>query len=548
MNTNTLYFFFTLFITTFLASAPKQADAQNPQFQGFIASDTTWQADTLEITGNVLIDTNVVLTVMPGTFVHILGFYAIETYGTVRAFGTPQQPIVFTRLDTLNHADTSTVAGGWHGIRFLPRSAPDTSFFRHCTISNGKAVVPGSWIPYYDKPGNMGANVYAVGFGSMVFEHCYIANGRAKSNGGGLHLRQGNYVLIDSCHFQYNHTYYTYGGGAYLDDIDLAVVQNSLFNNNTAYLLVTNFEGGHGSGVSVHQSWGLPTFTQIYTLIENNRFFNNKASAGAIYESCPDRIDVIGNVISNNYGNGITNGHSAPTTSVYANNTIVNNKHQLWGGIVTNSSSLRLINNIIWWNYKIPGILDNQIYHWSSPPPIVRYCNVQNGFPGEGNIAEEPLFVLPSPGQWPNHDGLLADWSLLDDSPDINKGNQDTANYYTSAFDLHGNPRIFGGRIDMGAYENQNVWVSLPDNPLVNARLVAAPNPFRDVFVVELFGSEKVKRITVYNQTGTPVRQMETLWHEGLAHIDMNGFAAGLYVLVVEYENGMVRTEKMVKM
>lgn len=100
----------------------------------------------------------------------------------------------------------------------------------------------------------------------------------------------------------------------------------------------------------------------------------------------------------------------------------------------------------------------------------------------------------------------------------------------------------------MGAIENQNVWVSLPKNPLVKARLVAAPNPFRNAFMVELFGPEKVKRITVYNQTGTPVRQMETLWHEGLAHIDMNGFAAGLYVLVVEYENGTVRTEKMVKL
>ncbi len=543
MNNNTIYILISLLITVFLSPTPNKAYTQNPQFQGFISADTTWQADTLEITGNVLIDTNVVLTVMPGTFVHFLGYYAIETYGTVRAIGTPQQPIVFTRLDTLNHADTSTVAGGWHGIRFMPRSAPDTSFFRYCTISNGKAVVPGSWVPYYDKPGNMGANVYAVGFGSMVFEHCYIANGRAKSDGAGLHLRQGNYVLIDSCHFQYNHTYYTYGGGAYLDDIEWAVVKNSLFNHNTAWFIEGGFQGGHGSGVSVRHTWGFPT----YTLIENNRFFNNKTTAGAIYESCPYRIDVIGNVISNNYGNGIANGHSAPTTSVYANNTVVNNKHQVWGGIRTASSQLKLVNNIIWWNYKIPGILDQQIYHGGFPPPIVRYCNVQKGFPGEGNIADEPLFVSPSPGQWPNHDGLLADWSLLDDSPGINKGDPDTASYYTSTYDILGNPRIFGGRIDMGAYENQNVWVSLPNNPLVNARMHAAPNPFRDVFVVELFGPEKVKRISVYNQTGSIVRQMETLWHEGLVSIDMSGFASGLYMLVVEYENGTVKTEKMVK-
>jgi hypothetical protein len=82
----------------------------------------------------------------------------------------------------------------------------------------------------------------------------------------------------------------------------------------------------------------------------------------------------------------------------------------------------------------------------------------------------------------------------------------------------------------------------------VNAQLLATPNPFSDRFVVELFGTEKVKRITVYNQTGTPVRQMETLWHEGLVSIDMSGFAAGLYVMTVEYENGSISTEKMVKL
>ncbi len=393
----------TLVQTTFIAliilvALAQPGHTQNLQFQGFISADTIWQADTLEITGNVLIDTNVVLTVMPGTFVHILGYYAIESYGTVRAIGTPQQPIVFTRLDTLNHADTSTVAGGWHGIRFLPRSAPDTSFFRHCTISNGKAVVPGSWLPYYDKPGNMGANVYAVGFGSMVFEHCYIANGRAKSHGAGLHLRQGNYVLIDSCHFQYNHTYKTYGGGAFLDDIEWAVVKNSLFNHNTAWYVESNFEGGAGSGISFRQSWGF----EGYALIKNNQFYNNKTLGGQIYESC-NHVDIIGNVVSNNYGTAIFNGHGATTTSTYVNNTVVNNIHYFQSGVMTFSGSIKLINNIIWWNYRYPNIIFDQIYHGTFPPPIVRYCNVQNGFPGEGNIDEEPLFVSPSPGQWPNH-------------------------------------------------------------------------------------------------------------------------------------------------
>ncbi len=122
MNNNTIYILISLIITGFLTTTPNRAYTQNIQFQGFISADTTWQADTLEITGNVFIDTNVVLTVMPGTFVHILGFYAIEALGTVRAIGTLQQPIVFTRLDTLNHADTSTVAGRMHGLYAAQRA------------------------------------------------------------------------------------------------------------------------------------------------------------------------------------------------------------------------------------------------------------------------------------------------------------------------------------------------------------------------------------------------------------------------------------------
>ncbi|MCD6112101.1 MAG: hypothetical protein J7J86_02415, partial [Bacteroidales bacterium] len=42
-------------------------NAQNFQFQGNITNDTIWAADTLEITGDVLIDSNVTLTVLPGT-------------------------------------------------------------------------------------------------------------------------------------------------------------------------------------------------------------------------------------------------------------------------------------------------------------------------------------------------------------------------------------------------------------------------------------------------------------------------------------------------
>ena len=61
---------------------------------------------------------------------------------------------------------------------------------------------------------------------------------------------------------------------------------------------------------------------------------------------------------------------------------------------------------------------------------------------GQGNITENPLFLDPDNG----------DYHPLEDSPCIDTGDP---NYVTgpNETDLDGNPRVMGGRIDMGAYE-----------------------------------------------------------------------------------------------
>jgi hypothetical protein len=261
----------------FIVALCHDAKAQNFQFEGSIHNDTTWSADTLLITGNVLIDSNVTLTVLPGTFIHINGYYSIQSYGTIRAIGTITDSIVFTHLDTLYHADTSTTKGGWHGIRFLPRSSTDTSFFKFCKIENGKAVVPGSWIPYYDKPDNRGGNIYAIDFGSIVIENCYIGNGRTKADGGGLFFEVGDYVLIEHCHFKYNHCY-TEGGGAAILKVNKLYIRQNLFNYNRAYYIGQGYITGGGGAIIIRYALGY----NAYALIENNRFFNNWTAFGIV--------------------------------------------------------------------------------------------------------------------------------------------------------------------------------------------------------------------------------------------------------------------------
>jgi len=72
----------------------------------------------------------------------------------------------------------------------------------------------------------------------------------------------------------------------------------------------------------------------------------------------------------------------------------------------------------------------------------ITYSDVQGGWAGVGNIDADPLFV----------DVTADDYHLLTDSPCIDAGDPDYVPA-PSETDLDGRPRVLGGRIDMGVYE-----------------------------------------------------------------------------------------------
>jgi len=513
--------------------------AQNFQFQGSIHNDTTWTADTLIITGNVLIDSNVTLSILPGTFIHIIGYFSIQSYGAIHAIGSISDSIIFTHLDSFDHADTSTTKGGWHGIRFLPRSSTDTSFFKYCRIENGKAIVPGSWIPYWDKPDNRGGNIYAVDFGSIVIENSYIGNGRSKAEGGGLFFEDGNYVLIENCHFKHNRCYIEGGGAAILKVNNLYIRQN-LFNYNKVLDVGPDYITGGGAAIFIRYALGY----DAYARIESNRVFNNYSPFSMIGDGYYN-ADVINNIICNNFGHGIYNAHYF-NHRVYSNNIIVNNAGMGIGGITILSPHVKLYNNIIRENYMYPDNLLEQIYFTGDQNPQVNYCNVQLGYEGEGNVDLEPLFVDPTEGAGLDYDGLAADWSLLDSSPCVNTGTPDTTGLNLPATDLLGNPRIYGIRVDMGAIENQMV-VGLPQNPLVNARVQVSPNPFGQSFKVVAPGRDKISSISLFNQNGQQIATETMMPFEQMLVFDLRNQSPGLYLLVTRFADGSTETTKLVK-
>lgn len=517
-----------------------QLSAQNPQLQGLISSNTTWSNDTIEIVDDIVIDSNVVLTIEPGTFIHIKGYYSIWSYGSIKAIGTETDSIFFTHLDTLNHNDTSTIQGGWHGIRFLPRTSKDTSFFKYCRVTNGKAIVPKSWVPYYDNPHNCGGNIYGDNFGSVVLSNCNISNGIVKANGGGINLENGDYVLIENCDFMDNHSYSEIGGGAFLSKIEEVHIRNCLFYNNECYFHTAIYTGGQGSGVGIQYSLGYTA----HALIENNRFFNNKTNAGTIFDSYYNTT-VTGNIICNNFGSGICNGHMF-NHAEYINNTIINNVAWVWSGITTLSSDVKIINNIVRNNFAYPNFPFEQIYNvGTSPIPEVSFSNIEFGYEGEGNIDYDPLFANPTIGIGQGYNALNADWTLLDNSPSINNGTQDTTGLHLPIYDLAGNSRIFGNRIDMGALENQHVYVKINNAP-ISENIKLYPNPGTNQLYIQLNPEMKDCFFDLFNGQGSIIMHLRI---ENTNSIFMtDNLPSGVYHYRIYNQNKVFKNSSWVKL
>jgi len=250
-----------------------------------------------------------------------------------------------------------------------------------------------------------GAGMHNTNSSSPTLTDCTFQGNTAGTEGGGMH-NDGSSPTLTGCTFSENTA--DAGGGIYNGD-SLPELSNCTFAGNSA-----------NSGGGIHNDGSSPVLT-------NCTFKGNSA---------------VGN------GGGLRNTRSSSPT--LTNCTFHGNRATNGGAIHNYLSSPPTVTNCILWGDAKPEIVNLE------SSAIVTYCDVEGGYPGEGNIDEDPLFADPDNGNF----------HLMPGSPCTDAGT-DTAPHLP-AQDFEGDLRILDGDgdgdavVDMGVDEALWYPVYLP--------------------------------------------------------------------------------------
>jgi predicted outer membrane repeat protein len=260
---------------------------------------------------------------------------------------------------------------------------------------------------------------------SVTLRSCAIQGNTSDQGGGGISIAYGT-IAISGCQLYNNTGRY---GGAIASFYSTVYIADCEFGSNTT----TGEDNGYGGAV---YSYECPAVE-----ITRSIFMANQGIWGggvANYRSSVTLTSCVfnDNEARNTYGGGVCTLLGDVTIT---NCTFVGNSALEGGGAISNldldtspGSSARITNCILW-SDSSPEI------HNRSSTPIVNYCDVQGGYPGDTNINSDPV--------------LIKNVFLDPSSPCIDAGTNAAPSL--PEFDLFGNPRIdiVGLIVDMGAAE-----------------------------------------------------------------------------------------------
>ena len=273
--------------------------------------------------------------------------------------------------------------------------------------------------------GTDGGGIYCT-FSSPTITNCTISGNKCgvelwAVGGGGVYFEHSS-ATITNCTISGNGCSTGEGGGIYCEHSSVTITNCTISENRGG-------DRGPGGGISCRGSSLIITNCAIF----NNRAGGNNVRGGGIFCDNSSLIIINSTIFRNEARGGwVTSGggifYSSSSLTII-NSTFFGNMADLGGGICSWDSSATITNCILWDN------IPNQI----SGVGTVTYSDIQGGYPSEGNIDADPLFVDPKNG----------DYHLTSDSPCIDTGTSEGA----PNTDIEGTPRPQGAGYDMGAYE-----------------------------------------------------------------------------------------------
>ena len=283
---------------------------------------------------------------------------------------------------------------------------------------NGRYTVASMGIGYY------GGGIY-IKDSSPTIRNCIISNNNSE-HGGGIYANNSQ-SLFDKLQVSQNNQNQSDvpfgGGGMYLDSFNGIIKETTVSDNVIPY---SDFGGGgillFGGNAQIKES-------QIL-----NNHSENYGSGISIYAS--SELSIENSIISNN-----TSGDGNQRGGIHSDNCNFSLKSSvIWGnkdGVSINGSpNIEMENSIIYGNEveQINGGFVDYI--------TIKNSNIQNGWPGNGNIDNNPYFTDPF-----NNDFHLENYSQC-----IGIGGVAEIPLYDIEYSSRPNPT--GSSPDMGAYEN----------------------------------------------------------------------------------------------